>query len=148
MSLPDSEDKRPAQLLIVDLRITVRIPPPLKAHDTLLSCLPKTHLALALRISKPLIHPMALPRQQKRSPPTTAPMGSLIMISSCYQLRICSSWASSHLLRQSCAFLEYTNLAASFLMRFSKSPLRPYTSHENIEGSLQTQLWRFRFKVH
>ena len=98
------------------------LPPP--------SWLQKVHPALALRISKSFKHPMEQPYQQKRSPPTTAPMGSLTMTSSCYQPRICSSWAFSQSLQQLCVSLEYTNPAALFSTRFSKLPIWPSTSHE------------------
>ena len=125
----DSKGKRLAQLLILDLRITLSHTGAAQVQNPylLLSWLPRIHLAFALRIRKPFIHLTALPSQQKRSPPTIAPMESLIMTSLCYQLRISSSWAFSQSLLQLCVFSEYTNQAVSSLTRSSKMPLRPYT---------------------
>ena len=123
----DSEDKRLAQLLISDLRITVSHITAAQStrHSLLLSWLLRMGPVFALRISKPFIHPMARPSQQKRSPPTTALTESLTMIFSYYQPPIFKSWVFSHSLRQLCVFSEYINLAASSLTRFSKISLRP-----------------------
>ena len=123
------EDRRLALLLLLDLPIKGSHTPAAR-HLSSLSWLQKVHPTLALKISKSVRHSMAHLSQQMRNLPTTAPMGSLTMTSSCYRPRICSSWAFLQSLQQLCVSSEYTNPAVLFLTRFSKFQMRPCPRHE------------------
>ena len=72
-------------------------------------------------------HPTALSILRMRSLPTTAPMESQTMTSSCCQGLISSYWVFSLLLQPLSGCLEYINPAVSYLMRCSKStsPIAP-----------------------